>query len=286
MHCGRELVLLPSEVREKRTTTRRTFCSHQCAGAARSACAQREGPRHQCTALCGACEVCGAHVRARRRFCSNECYLVTHRRKPKQCLCGKEFLASVPTQIHCSTRCMGVANRGNQRHKLRKQPWVMPGHIRARFSEERVGAGNPRWGGGSPTNRKFRFQSFVREWTLRAFPLCPCGQPSTETQHVVPRRYFLDVRMSHFAENLLGMCVQCHRKADRWVKMARRTRSIDLRFADRLPESILVQLQKDGLVSQLPQGLDWSPLGNVAEEVLLAEWFESPEAHADIVRSA
>lgn len=180
---------------------------------------------------------------------------------------------------------MGIANRGEGNPNYgRRHPgaWEMPGPIRARLSRDRTGEGNPGWKGGSEGNGAYHFQTAVSAWTLERHPTCPCGAPATEAQHIVPRRWFADVRMAHFAENLIGLCVSCHRSADKTAYSARRRgQGIRLRYAERLPESILAQLRRGDSVSLLPRGLDWDPLGNVAEEVLRPEWFEALDEPAD-----
>lgn len=273
--CGTGLHPTPSEAREGRATTRRRFCSRKCAASVRSV------PRLPC-ATCGT-----PTPDAGRKYCSNECYQIHHRREPQPCeTCGVPFVPSnySRTGRYCSTKCMGVANRGsgNPNHgKRHPGMWSMPGEVRARLSRDRTAEGNPNWSGGSKGNGAYHFQTAVSAWTLEAYSTCPCGSPATEAQHVVPRRWFADVRMAHFAENLIGLCVSCHRSADMQLSWDRRLgRELRLRYAERLPASILEQLRTDGSVSRLPRGLDWSPLGNVAEEVLRPEWFETSPAPA------
>lgn len=222
---------------------------------------------------CDGCESSFQPKTPHQRFCSVEC-----RTRPCE-TCQKPIDQLERRARFCSVTCMGAANAGGGNPNFgRRHPgmWEMPGEIRARMSDTRVGPGNPAWTGGSKHNGHFRFQAFVSRWCLENYPTCPCGAPATEVQHVIPRRWFADVRMANFAENLLGMCLACHRPADgRALRMSRRGRAHDLLHAERLPESILVQLRTDGSVSRLPKGLDWSPLGNVAEEVLRPEWFDT-----------
>lgn len=273
--CAIEMHPTAPEIADGRGATRRTFCSRKCAGLSRRVPKRWRGDEMTKTPLparsCKSCALSFLPRTPNHSFCSPEC-----RVKPCE-VCGSPMdrLHKVGLRF-CSTECMGVANRGNQHYKMRNGTWTMPAEIRARFSVARTGDGNPRWSGGSPGNGRMHFQKFVSEWVLKHHPICPCGEPSTEAQHVVSRKLFRDMRMSHFGENLLGMCTPCHRRTDGQQLRARRSgKHTDLLHADHLPRSILDQLQRDGCVSRLPPGLDWSPLGNVAEQVLCSEWFEA-----------
>lgn len=262
--------MLPSEkeIEQGRTTTRRSYCTRACAA------------RQRATVPVLPCSACGSLVRRNpgktgKVFCGNECYLTQHRREPRACgACLDSFLPNHPTQRFCSTACMGVANRGagNPNHgKRHPGMWSPRAEHRQHLSESRVGEGNPNWKGGSKNRGHFRFQHAVSRWCLKTMPLCPCGLPSDGVQHIVPRKAFPDVRMAHFAENLIGLCVQCHHDADNPLLYGER--GYDLRYAERLPQPILDQWRTDGRVSLLPQGLDWSPLGNVAKLALDPQWF-------------
>lgn len=271
--CDGQIQLNKAEIREGRKKPRkREYCSRRCSGAARR------------DERVGKCDVCGERTpRHTRKYCSQKCYMYVHKKKPRQCLiCNSEYFPDNNGRKFCSTKCSGIASIGNQRWKNRS-PWTMPAEIRARFSRERTGSGNPRWSGGSPGNGIYPMQGFVSAWTLKTHQSCVCGCPSTEVQHIVSRRLFAHPMMANFAENLIGLCTRCHRRADgAQLRARRRGQRTHLLFADRLPESILDQLQRDGCVSQLPRGLDWSPIGNAATEVLPDEWFFESPPHGEI----
>lgn len=151
----------------------------------------------------------------------------------------------------------------------------MPGDVRARFSKERRGESNPNYRNGEGV-RPIRFQVFVRDWALENLggDCEKCGDPDPELHHIVSRDMFPEVEMSHFRQNLALLCVDCHRPEDgRKRKLLGEGRARDLLFADRLPEPILDQLERDGSVSELPSSVDFSPLGNAAEEVVQEGWF-------------
>lgn len=233
------------------------------------------------------CRMCPVEFRPRtpnHSYCSVAC------RQTPCPVCGKLFERLEVRKQHCSNKCRGKAWKGSGNPNFGKRHpgiYQVPGEIRARYSEERMGAGNPAWKGGSVGNGRYRFQTYVSRWVLDGCRNCVCGAKATEAQHVVPRRWFRDVRMANFAENLIGLCRSCHRNAD-WHAYRRMRKGLDLRlrFSERLPASILHQLQTDGSVSRLPPGLDWSPLGNAAAAVLRVEWFDTGELPVDIARSA
>jgi hypothetical protein len=152
--------------------------------------------------------------------------------------------------------------------------WTMPGAMRAELSEDRLGEKNPRWSGGSDRNGKWRFQTFVRRWVVENLDASchRCGAVEIDVHHIVPREYFEEIPMSNFRSNLLPLCRECHRNVDPEVSHhLENGRPRKIPFADHLPEPILVQLGTDGLVSHLPEDVDLSPLGNVAEEVIPEE---------------
>ena len=48
----------------------------------------------------------------------------------------------------------------------------------------------------------------LRKQVLNEEPLCPCGMPSWEVDHIIP----LGLGGSNARENLRGLCVVCHAK--------------------------------------------------------------------------
>lgn len=261
--------MLPTdtEIAEGRTTTRRRTCNRACG----------VGLRCGAPVPCTHCNAPTKHRKARdgNTFCNNDCYQAWWSRKPLACgSCLEEFLPTTKTQRYCSTKCMGVANRGKGNPNYGKRHpgmWSPRAEHRHMLSEARMGPGNPNWSGGSKGNGHYRFQAAISRWCLSRMPKCTCGADTTDVQHIVPRKAFRDVRMSHFAENLIGLCMQCHKDADN--PLLRGERGYDLRHTDRLPQPILDQWRTDGCVSLLPEGLDWSPLGTVARLALDPRWF-------------
>ena len=272
-----------TEIAAGRTTTRRSFCTRSCAAKSRAVAAGQQ------LTTATPCAACGAPVLRKPGktgdvHCNTDCYMRLHRRKPRPCRsCLEEYLPSHPRQLFCSTACMGIGNRGkgNPNHgKRHPGMWSPRGEHRHMLSETRMGPGNPNWSGGSKGNGYYRFQAAISRWCLERMPKCPCGQDASDVQHVVPRKAFRDVRMAHFAENLIGLCMQCHKDADN--PLLRGERGYDLQHADRLPQPILDQWRTDGCVSLLPEGLDWSPLGTVARLALDPRWFAKGKLPDDL----
>lgn len=229
------------------------------------------------------CTSCGnsLHVapwvhRARKRyFCDAECYLKEHATTPLICTtCGASFVPKNYSKDakYCSRDCRPMHGKDNPNFGKRHTGlWQMPAERRLKMSEGRVGAGNPRWSGGSATNGKFQHQQYVRAWMLQNLPqaCAECGRKDVDLHHIVPRRCFQPRRLGHFAQNLVLLCRE-HNIAAHWTAVeAMRARTPQaIPFADRLPPSILQVLEQGGSVSTPLPGCDYSPLGNLVEAVI------------------
>jgi hypothetical protein len=166
-------------------------------------------------------------------------------------------------------RLQGEANPnyGNEHEDM----WTMPAEMRARFSEAQMGENNPNWVDGGPREGQWRFQTAIYNWAEQELGVeCrECAEDDLNVHHIAPRRLFEEIPMAHFASNLVPLCRSCHAKVDHKVRdLLAEGKVRQIPFADRLPEPILVQLGTDGSVSRLPRPVDFSPLGNVAEEVI------------------
>lgn len=210
----------------------------------------------------------------RRKFCSGSCYYKQHATTPILCqTCGRPFVSKGYNKRtkHCSAECWPRSGENNPNFGKRHPGlFQWSAAYRLRMSEERMGAGNPRWSGGSQTNQKFQHQSFVRTWAMTNLePHCAvCGSSVVDIHHIVPRRYFQPVRLAHFAQNLMLLCVAHNRPLGTVIQRAMKARKLqEIPYIDRLPQSILSALERDGLVSTPMPECDYSPLGNVGESL-------------------
>jgi hypothetical protein len=169
----------------------------------------------------------------------------------------------------------GNPNYGNRHPGI----WEMPAEMRAKLSRQRSGEGNPNWVAGDCIGDKFSYRHHVWRWAESNLELyCrECGESQVDLHHIVPRRLFEPPAASNFVANLVPLCRSCHATADHRVRAVENSKPRQIPFASHLPEPILQQLKKDGLVSRLPQSVDLSPLGNVASEVVSSEQIGIPE---------
>lgn len=274
--CGKTMGPTASEAREGRLATRRRYCSKACGGVAR---------RRRVTLECPTCGRSFQIYRSKgeeRRFCSKACYLKDHatavlERKCDQC--GKTFFPPdySDKRRFCSRQCFGAAkslsmrgaNNPNYGGTLYSGGWVMPGGTRVELSLSRRGDGNPNYLDGRGAGR-IRHQTCIHRWATENLPrVCAgCGREATDVHHVVAQRFFPQLELSHFRQNLVWLCVRCHRAADRNARRAiSEGRIHDLPFGGLLPTPIRVQLARDGSVSSLPPECDYSPLGTLASAV-------------------
>jgi hypothetical protein len=220
-------------------------------------------------------------------FCSAECRL---QHAPKRMIrtcptCGEDFATDPSTDsTYCSHECMrehykermkgeNNPNYGNRHEDM----WTMPAEMRKDLSEARMGENNPNWVDGSPRNGQWRFQTQVYNWAEQHLGTeCTlCGEEDLNVHHVVPRRFFEEIPMAHFASNLVPLCRSCHARVDHKVRdLLVEDRAREIPFADRLPGPILDQLKMDGSVSRVPPAVDYSPLGNVAGQVIPSGAFD------------
>lgn len=274
-HCGSDIPFPPS-MKASRYKQQR-FCSREC------------GYANRTTRVDVQCDTCGETVSRHpndihsHNYCSVQCRHIGQRdRKTLTCpTCLNDFeVVAGAYRVHCSTDCMAEAYR--QRLKGEGNPnygnryvgaWQMPGETRLHLSKMKRGRGNPNHKSGS-TDQKRLFGGYVSRWAAENLSASceSCDTDATCTHHIVPRRLFAHHAQSHFRRNLVRLCHSCHKTVETQIDEAQ-IRQIP--FADRLPESILLQLETDGFVSRLPEDVDLSPLGNVAAELLSEEHFDT-----------
>lgn len=255
---------------------KRRFCSDEC--------------HYKSKRVTLECQKCGAEFSrpqgevdggADNYFCSAECRLqYSPKRIIRTCpTCGEDFATDPSTDsTYCSKECMAEhyktrfqgpnnPNFGNRHEDM----WTMPAEMRKKLSESRMGENNPNWVDGSPRNGQWRFQTQIYNWAERHLgtECMVCGEKDLNVHHIVPRRFFEKIPMAHFASNLVPLCRSCHAKVDHKLRdLLEVDKAREIPFADHPPESILRQLEKDGSVSHVPPSVDYSPLGNVVEEVI------------------
>ncbi len=121
-----------------------------------------------------------------------------------------------------------------------------------------------------------RLHRWIKIWAVENLggTCAVCDATDTNLHHIIAKKYFPHIVMSHFRQNLVLLCAEHHYGAEKTARAAIRMKQPQCApFASSLPESILAQLVQDGLVSQLPLECDFSPLGNVSEQVLHPEFF-------------
>lgn len=186
-----------------------------------------------------------------QKYCSAEC-------RTRQCMgCGKRFVLAGREKTYCSSRCAMSGERNPNFGAKRPGMFQHSQEFRSSLSTDRMGPNNPNWKGGAGGQGKYGSQSYARQWAMehigRKCEQCEATQ-SLEVHHIVARRHFADPSLSNFPQNLMVLCRTHHRRIDGngWTQ-GRPLRETP--FVDRLPESILQALERDGLVSSLPDGI-------------------------------
>lgn len=187
-----------------------------------------------------------------QKYCSMLC-------RTRECpTCRKPFVLAGQERTFCSPKCRPRAGRANPNFGNRRPGMFQHSEeFRTRLSRERQGAGNPNWRGGGPGAGEFGQQDYARRWALQHIGRhCEmCGsEAAIEVHHIAARRLFREPSLANFRENLMVLCRRHHRQVDgnRWTQK-RSPREIP--FVDRLPASILLALEQDGLVSSLPEDI-------------------------------
>lgn len=276
-HCGKPLTPTPSQwARGLRTTTKR-FCDHSCA-------AQWKARDKRVAATCPGCQktFVAPTWKARAQanvYCSSACYDKAHAAKPTVCLtCQKSFVPSgySKQQKYCSIACVPKTGADNPNYgKRHPNLFQHSGQFRLWLSAQRMGKNNPAWKGGSKTTGAWQHQTWVSQWAAVNLPQhCEvCGSPSAHVHHIVPGRLFAPRMLMQFRQNLLMLCDVHQRHAvDAATPLLSQGKPRLIPFADRLPESILLALEQDGLVSSPLAGCKYFPLGNIGELIDSGHW--------------
>lgn len=227
--CGIPMERTASEVAEKRRQTRRQYCSYKCGRVSRRV----ERFERQCPACGGTNLLTQWEIDDGRLYCSMDCYMSVHRRKKRPCeKCGKMFVHEWREKF-CSPRC---------------------------YARSRKGAGNGNWRGGTTTKRGRVADWRARSWARATFESCvSCDAGRWEMHHIIPIRYFDGPwPLANFAENIVPLCDACHMRADADAYVAINAGQRPP-FEERLPESILDRLARDGCLSEIREAVDWSP---------------------------
>lgn len=169
--------------------------------------------------------------------------------------CSRPFELNGHEKTYCSSACKPRAGSSNPNYGKRHPGMFQHSpEVRALLSDAHLGAGNPNWKGGGSDPGARRMQTYARKWALRHIGHS-CQQCSAtedlEVHHVVARRYFQDHRLSHFPQNLMVLCRKCHRSVD-GNQRKDKAQLHEIPFVDRVPQSILDLIARDGSVSSLP----------------------------------
>lgn len=214
------------------------------------------------------CSKCDARFLTRspaQKYCSAAC-------RTRTCpTCSTTFVLAGQERKYCSQKCLPRQGSSNPNYGNRKPGMFQhTPEFRLRLSEERKREGNPNWQGGHDGAGKYGLQTYARRWALqhRGRHCEQCGSAEAlEVHHIVARRYFADPRLANFDQNLMVLCRPHHRQADgngRATPPAPRA----IPFVDRLPESILLTLEQDGLVSSLPDDISLIQIAHESRSAL------------------
>lgn len=204
-HCGRSFY--PVSAKE--------FCSRDCYDAFRAnIIRQRLKP----------CKVCGSlfdSLKHEAEYCSNECWRIDQQRALLRfcVVCGQMFIPvkvgikKKAYSITCDQRCAKIYRQ--QQEQIRRDK------ISVAFS----GAKHPAWLGGRSLHRGESWKR-SRMIALRRdqFRCQHCGMTQKEhkrrwgsgleVHHIVPYRFFDDHLVANRLDNLVSLCVSCHKKAE------------------------------------------------------------------------
>jgi len=205
----------------------RKYCSGQCREASTSR-SGRQNPNYKGAKTVGECELCGAAFEfypsdKSGRYCP-DCVdsrtwqkppVATEADNPRwkggkrdvDCVvCGttvERYPSNIGTVTVCGEKC--------------RREWL---------SETFSGSGHPNWKGGGNGSYGAGWNA-VRKLALKrdGYECLVCGATSAEigrnpdVHHIVPVRWFVESENhsredAHFLDNVVSLCVRCHRKAD------------------------------------------------------------------------
>ena len=140
------------------------------------------------------CPHCGQTKKAADRFCSRRCYnAYRHAKRTVHCpTCGKPFLRGEMAQAYCSHPCYTSQNVG-------------PRHVNFR-GYVTIGNGYRRLTNEHPTHPGW-YEHEMLFWV--AHPLARCADCGGRVRHI----HHVDRdKQNNAMDNLVGLCVGCHRR--------------------------------------------------------------------------
>lgn len=274
-HCGQPLLPTPAQWARGLRTSNKRFCNHQCAAQAKAKPVPVECPQCRQPFQAPPWKV----QRQQQVFCSAACYAQAHAATPQPCAtCAKPFVSASYRKgaKYCCMACVPRSGVDNPNYGLR-HPGLFShsAQFRRWLSAQRTGPNNPAWSGGSRTAGAWQHQTWVSQWAADHLPqqCALCSQPAQHVHHIVPGRFFAPRLLMQFRQNLVMLCNQHQRHAVQAARplLAQGTPRL-LPFSDRLPPSILEALEQGGSVSSPLAGCDYSPLGNIGEQIHAGHW--------------
>ena len=180
-------------------------------------------------------------------FCSVKCYLEYrwqgHNIECRCPTCGKKIRRiQSDTRVYCSAKCSWQAGRPTRRRKrdficawcgtsfsiapsarLGKRAFCSHSCSAKWWAEFGYhGADHPNWRGGYPNGYEHRWIEIRKKMLERVGEICQsCKKPSNrlEVHHLIPLRCFKQISEAHFEGNLIVLCVKCHRREHRRLKV-------------------------------------------------------------------
>lgn len=250
-NCGKKRPLLRSRAQKRR------FCSNQCASIARRK--HTSLPLVQIGSqafVCLSCQMCHKNYYKRpafaqtSRYCSRKCQSEGHRKFKTyaRCpTCDESFLITKDNRKFCSIECLKTARPMKICEACGQQ--FRPYHTKqtGRFCSQRcknkiqIGTGNPNYKGAEKVRYGYDWttiRNIALERDGHRCQVCFKDYGKIHVHHVTPYR----MCRSHTLENLIALCMACHKKYEFGLKHRERPQTREdflfLAYADRQQLSV------------------------------------------------
>lgn len=212
--CGHEEEMLPSEADKKR------FCSNECMG--------EKFSEEKSKKVVKPCEVCGtdvercrSHIPENGPFCSRGCY---HEWREGR-FTGEDNWGYNSVEVECS-QCGKAFERQPAKVGRAENP-LCSQSCRSDWMEERPPQEHPRWSGGQSVYVSVRRYIAGEPWTVcrdiareEAEECEMCGITPEELDSNLDIHHIIPILCGgcNSQELLMGLCRQCHRKAEAYTR--------------------------------------------------------------------